>query len=537
MDFLGPEEDTLLEAMLVDAMRDIANSKPQLSSEMLKNMLTGTPEENTDLKEFENLTLKELLYHAVREMPHEEASEGVASSVPMPAEEAGMVFGEGNDAKIQFNFDDLDVRIILRPPMGGKPLTEEAIKETLDCCGITNGIKYSFIHRLAQNPIYFTSFVIACGTPPSNGDDGQAIYYFDTEQTDFPKVQEDTGMVNYEDLYQTKSVMAGDLLCEIIKPTIGINGKDVFGNPIPCQRGKEIKIEAEQNTGIFEDEKKAKIYASCDGDVRYMDGKIHVDKTLSLQNVNAITGNIEFDGTIHIRGNVSAGYSVKAKGNIVVYGMVESAELMADGHIVVYGGIHGDSKKEVTAEGSVSALFIENSRVIAGENIFAGYVLNSYIACDKRVILSGEKGTLIGGECWASEIRANEIGNDSFLVTEVWASYSLRLQKKIEEINVHLEKCKMLIEKITGTLKMGESEELRTILIRTKSTEKQLKTKVQLLEKKIEKMMKEFEPGIYVGRKLYPNAILKVEEKSYRNMDVREHCAITRKNGHLVVKS
>ena len=56
------------------------------------------------------------------------------------------------------------------------------------------------------------------------------------------------------------------------------------------------------------------------------------------------TGNIDFVGTIVIRGNVRSGFKVKADGDIRIIGSVEGAELEAAGSIEISAGIIGQNK-------------------------------------------------------------------------------------------------------------------------------------------------------------------------------------------------
>ena len=64
-------------------------------------------------------------------------------------------------------------------------------------------------------------------------------------------------------------------------------------------------------------------------------------------NVDYDYGNIDFNGSVHITGSVLPGFTVKAKGDIVVDKNVEDAYLEAGGDINVKMGISGKGSCKV----------------------------------------------------------------------------------------------------------------------------------------------------------------------------------------------
>ncbi|MEG1778033.1 MAG: FapA family protein, partial [Angelakisella sp.] len=141
---------------------------------------------------------------------------------------------------------------------------------------------------------------------------------------------------------------------------------------------------------------------------------------LAVDNVDASTGNILFVGTVHVRGDVASGFSVRAGGNITVDGVAENAVLVSGNNIVICGGVKGRGKDIVSADGSIRALYIENARVQAKGNIYADSILNSHVESLCSINLSGRNGKIIGGLCTAGEtIHARQIGNDANLPTSI----------------------------------------------------------------------------------------------------------------------
>ena len=69
-------------------------------------------------------------------------------------------------------------------------------------------------------------------------------------------------------------------------------------------------------------------------------------------------GNINFTGSVVIHGDVLEGYSVKAKGDITVMGIVEGARLSAGGDILLHKGMRGMRTGVLEAEGDITAKFL-----------------------------------------------------------------------------------------------------------------------------------------------------------------------------------
>ena len=91
---------------------------------------------------------------------------------------------------------------------------------------------------------------------------------------------------------------------------------------------------------------------------------VMVEPVLRLAEVNLASGNIYFDGTVQIDGEVTQGMKVQAKGDIEVGGTVDGGLLDAGGDIRVAGGIIAGA--QVKAHGAVSARFGENCSIWAG---------------------------------------------------------------------------------------------------------------------------------------------------------------------------
>ena len=146
------------------------------------------------------------------------------------------------------------------------------------------------------------------------------------------------------------------------------------------------------------------IYAST------IDGCLEIiEKTVSVSPISIVkgdvsyeSGNVDFHGSVHIKGSVLPGFKVKAKGDIVIGQNVSDAILEAGGDITVKLGIEGKGKTKVVAGGKVKAKFITNSNVEAmGEIRVDDSIINSNVFSNEQILVTDKHGKIIGGETTA----------------------------------------------------------------------------------------------------------------------------------------
>lgn len=165
------------------------------------------------------------------------------------------------------------------------------------------------------------------------------------------------------------NVSKGQLLAKKIPSTEGIPGKTVSNKEIPAKNGKDIQFKIGKNVVL--NEAKDKVYAAIDGQfVVTEQGKLNVFPIYEVNgDVDFGVGNIDFVGTVVIRGNVPDGFKIHAAGDIKVYGNVEGAELIAGGDIFIQQGVVGHNKSYVKANRNFQAAYILDGDVYASENI------------------------------------------------------------------------------------------------------------------------------------------------------------------------
>ena len=201
------------------------------------------------------------------------------------------------------------------------------------------------------------------------------------------------------------------MLARLTPHANGISGKDVYGVDVASNKPKVLFLKYGRNISINED--KTEIVSNVDGDVVLTDDTVFVEDTYTIAaDVDVSTGNIDYDGNVLVNGTVKAGFSVKAKGNVQINGVVEAAEVCAGGNIVIKRGVQGMGKGVLKAGGDVCAQFFESTKVKAEGNIISGSILHSNVEAGGKIIVSGRKGFIVGGEVkCASTLEVNTIGN------------------------------------------------------------------------------------------------------------------------------
>ncbi len=344
--------------------------------------------------------------------------------------------------------DKLAAWMIVFPPVGeGKELNHQMVDEALEKSGIAYGMNIEVLENLPEHSErYFTLFNIAVGKPAVHGKDGHIIEHFDRVVERKFKVDEHD-RVDYASLKFFQSVDKGSVICEAILPTEGEAGRSVLDQEIPARNGKSVSLVKGRNTELSEDG--TKLLAAQSGHVEYAGRGFQVIAVLEINdNVNYSTGNIDYMGDVHIRGNVCSGFTVKAAGNVEIDGVVEAGCVDAGGDLIVAKGIVGNSQAIVRAGNKIYAKYLENSIVHAKESLKADCIVNSDVYSDGEIEVCNGRGIIVGGRIRAArKVSAKIVGSKSesqtsiFLGGEPCVEYEREnLAKVIEENEKELEK-------------------------------------------------------------------------------------------------
>ena len=305
------------------------------------------------------------------------------------------------------------------PTQGGSLLTKEMIVSEMVKAGVKYGVSENNIAKFLENRSYDEPIIIAEATKQQEGTDAFITYFFNTDLTQKPRVNED-GSVDFHHLDLLSAVSKGQLIAQLTPAVQGKPGIDVCGGLLRPVKVKPKALRVGNNITISEDGLKA--YSEVDGHATVEGDQIFVSNQYEVAaNVDASTGDIEYDGNILIHGNVNTGYTVTAKGDIVVEGVVEGAVLTAGGHIVLKRGIQGMEHRGVLkATGNIISRFIESATVEAGGYVSADAIMHSKVIAKGDVTVDGKKGYITGGMIRSgTTISARTIGSSMGTTTNL----------------------------------------------------------------------------------------------------------------------
>ena len=210
--------------------------------------------------------------------------------------------------KIDISNDKMQAYLQLDlPPEGTAWPTFDQIMEKLHAEGVVFGIREEVIHRLLEEKSNRLT-LIAEGVYPVDGEDASLQYFFETDRVRLlPKELED-GRVDHRELSLVQSVQKGQVLVEKKPATPGVAGKNVLGEEVPAVAGKDVNLLAGKNV-VWDNNR---LIATCDGEPTKTGNKVSVQLVHEIRgNVGYKTGNIDFIGSVHIRGDVESGLSSK----------------------------------------------------------------------------------------------------------------------------------------------------------------------------------------------------------------------------------
>ncbi|MCR4832560.1 MAG: FapA family protein [Butyrivibrio sp.] len=416
---------------------------------------------------------------------------------------------------ISVSKDRMLVTAIFYPPTEGAQLIDEAeIVKELAYRKINTGIKNDNIKAFFANREYCKEIVLAEGEAVREGHDAKVEYHFTVNLHARPTLNED-GSVDYKHLNLITNVNEGDLLATLHPEDRGDPGKNVYGEFVKPHNVKTTFIKAGPNTVLAED--KMTLRAGASGHVTVKEGKISVSNVLTIQNVGVSTGNIDYEGSVEVVGNVAAGFSINAGGNVHVKGSVEGASINAGADVILERGINGMGRGEIVAGGNIVTKFIENAKVQASGSITSETIMHSTVTSGTEINVSGKKGFIAGGKVSATNrISAKVLGSEMGANTQidVGADPTVKvrlkeLQKSIALTQKNLESIQPTLESITAKVKQG-----------AKLTPEQLKYAQQLVatNKQLnEKLMEDTENFVTLQEKLADTgkAEVVVEENAY----------------------
>jgi len=430
-------------------------------------------------------------------------------------------------------------------------VTIEQLHEALKQKNITHGVDVAQLANIAGDPkpYLYTRTVVARGTKATDGRNGSIRYLFDI-QSGVKKPQElEDGKVDYKELLTLNNVKKGQLIGQRFPATEGMPGKSVTGEMLLPVVGKEARFKIGKN--VYTDPENMALYAAIDGMVSKTDrDKVNVFPVFEVNgDVDYSVGNIEFVGTVVIRGNVSPGFRVRAYGDIRVTGGVEAAELEADGSIEISAGVLGQNKAKLKAGLDIKSSFIQDAHIESGGSVLVSQsIMHSTIRARNAVICRGTKGLIVGGTIQAGErVTCRTIGNAMSTTTTIEIGVLPELRNELQQLRIRLKTSMENLDKTNKALALldqiamsgqltGEKIAMRTKLSQTKTqvTAEQAEVRERIFE--LERMLEDTERAkVEVLSIIYGGVKIVIGRYTKYIKDPLSHCTFQLSDGDITV--
>lgn len=401
-----------------------------------------------------------------------------------------IVIGDRLDGELAIKIADdaTTVHLSVTAPIGGQPVSAAQVNQALAELEVTHGINQAAIAQaLASNCVEHC--LIAESTPPQHGEDARFESLITEAKDTRPQINDD-GSVDYHEIGAFITVKAGDALMRKIPPTSGVNGVDVHGKVIPAKSGKDLAFSGKLTGVEIDADDRSLLRAGTGGQPEIVERGMNVSPVINIKEVDLSTGNIDFDGTVNIQGDVIEGMQIIATGDIIITGMMEGATLKAQGNIVVSKGVIGRGELRtatgepgqgaalLSCEGSIEARFIENAIVQAGGNITVGeLVSHSELSALNKIVVGkkgAKKGHILGGKTKAMlAIEAQILGSQANVKTMIEVGNNPELHAKAQQLSLaheeKIEECAKLTTLI-NRLRGLTDDKSKAIMARALST-------------------------------------------------------------------
>jgi uncharacterized protein (DUF342 family) len=353
-----------------------------------------------------------------------------------------VMVAEQRDAHIDIEIadDEMEATVSLTPGKGGQNASVESLLAALLSAGINVGIDHDAV-REAVNADGAEKFVVARGEVPKEGSDSGFTSLVAEASDRAPRVNE-FGLIDYREHGALTLVEPGAALMRRTPAVHGKPGHTVLGNPVEAQPVRDEPFSDQLSGAKVSVDDPDLLTADIAGAPVVVNCGVVVEAVLRVKEVDLASGNIYFDGTVQVEGDVNQNMKVQATGDIFVDGTVEGGALRAKGNVRVKGGIIAAST--VDAGGSISARFAEGSSLSAGTIIALDDAsLDSTLIAANQILIGAknpQRGRLVGGVATAKLLlRVPILGSDKSALTKVVLGYDADLEARFKQLEQRLE--------------------------------------------------------------------------------------------------
>lgn len=364
---------------------------------------------------------------------------------------------------------------------------------------------------------------------PQPGPDARIEYLVDPDLRLGPIDQ--AGTVDFRSLNLIKPVKRGQPLARRHPPGKGAPGIDLFNRPVPAPDGQDAALPLGPNTEASPTDPDT-LVAAVSGFLQRKDGLLSVDECFIVDgSVDYSTGNIDYDQSAVIRGDIADGFTVNVGGALEVGGSVGESRLAVGGDVLVKKGFVGAGHGLLTSKGNVILGFASNQVVRAhGDLSIEKESFNCHLYSRKALSVFGPMvgGVAMAGEEVVCRVAGNELGTKTEI--EAGMDYILHenrllLEEKVKELTGHLARITQKLARFREAYRVRKrftSQEAR-MMLELRDMQEKIQSKLPELEKRRAEIADQIRQGylkdnirVRVEKKVNPGVIIKVGSEVVR---------------------
>ncbi len=276
--------------------------------------------------------------------------------------------------------------------------------------------------------------VVAQAIPPVHGTDATIEFLPRYQGVVTKRVQWERAAESEKIDHYARSTLClvekGSRIGTYVRPTSGVEGRAVTGAAIQAQDGKPLQFTLAPTIVISE--QTAEVSVTCDGILELAGSTLRVSETLDVPgDADFSTGNIDFAGSVTIRGGVKDCFSIKCRDSLTVYGLVGAAVIRTGLDAEFHRGMAAKEKGTLEVGRDLVARYCENVVGHIGRDItVANAIQNCDLHCGGSV--RGPRATFSGGRLSARiAIELAVLGSEGAAPTEVELGRDPRIEEKL----------------------------------------------------------------------------------------------------------
>ncbi len=364
---------------------------------------------------------------------------------------------------------------------------------------------------------------------PQPGDDARLELIVDPNLA--VKPTDESGTVDFKNLNLIKPVKPGQVLARKFPAGPGIPGIDLYGNRCEGSPGADIVLPMGPGTEIA-NANPNELLALVSGFLQQKDGLFSVNECFVVDgSVDYSTGNITYEQSALIRGDIADNFTVNVGGALEVGGSVGEAKLIVGGDVLVKKGFVGSGHGLITAKGAINLGFASNQTLRSHQDIqIVKESFNCSLYARKNICVYGP---LVGGITMAgAEILCRVAGNDMGTKTELEAGVDyvlnenkILLEEKIKELTGYLAKVNQRMVKFREAYRIRKrfSSAEAKLMLELRDMQEKVQARLPDLEKRKSEILDRIRKGyltngirIRVEKRVNPGVVIKIGSEVLR---------------------